>query len=338
LKPRDLIAVGAVVLIGGFAAADAIRGRVGESRIPPVTSVGEQTTPTRLSGPRPQQEAPRGWPLGTLRGALIFTDATDCRVRVVGLGGGVERPLARFAGACSLWTPAAGPRFAYGLGPTSGDGFVPFRIADLARPNRELGGYRALFGVVIWSADGQRVAWCGRRRTGFDLEVGGPARRLPHCPVAYTPDNRIAYTIGNRLIVDGRTVVRANGGITFVHYGMDGSLAIVEDGKRLVRYDPAGRLDASVPIPDGRTPILSPTNCGALFNPFGGLGRIRFVELPCYRGRRVDGLLGRDASWSPDGTWIAVAEQRQIAFYRTTAFAEPIRWPAAAAQLVWHER
>jgi WD40 repeat protein len=330
--------IGAVVLIAGFAAADAIRGRARESRIPPVTSVGEQTTPTRLSGPQPQQGAPPGWSVGKVPGALVFTDATDCRVRVVGLGGGVERPEARFAGTCSLWSPPVTQRFAYGLGPTSADGFAPFRIADLAQPHEELGGYRALFGVVVWSADGQRVAWCGRRRTGFDLEVGGPARRLPHCPVAYTPDNRIAYAIGNRLIVDGRTLVRAHGGITFVHYGTDGSLAIVEDGKRLVRYDSSGRLDASVSVPEGRTPILSPRNCGALFKPFGGLGRISFRELPCYRGRPLSDFFGRDAAWSPDGAWVAVAERSEIAFYRVTAPGRSLSWPAAAAQLAWHER
>jgi WD40-like Beta Propeller Repeat len=259
-------------------------------------------------------------------------------VRVVDLGGGVERPVARFEGTCTLWTPAAGPRFAYGLGPTSGDGFAPFRIADLARPNRELGGYRALFGVVIWSADGQRVAWCGRRRTGFDLEVGGPARRLPRCPVAYTLDGKIAYAIGDRLVVEGQTVLRADGGITFVHYGIDGSVAIVVDGKRMIRYDANGQVDGSAPIPEGRTPIFSPVNCAAAFRPLGGYGRIPIITFPCYRGRPVEAVTGRAAAWSPDGDWLATAERRAIAFHPVGDFTRTIRWPAQAVELAWRVR
>ena len=50
------------------------------------------------------------------------------------------------------------------------------------------------------------VACCGRSRVGFDLELGGPARRLPRCPVAYTRDNEIAYAVGNQILVGDRVV------------------------------------------------------------------------------------------------------------------------------------
>ena len=337
MKPRDLIVVGAVVLIAGFAAADAIRGRARESRIPPVTSVGEQTTPTRLPGPRPQQGAPPGWPLGSLRGVLVFTDANDCRVRVVGLGDGVERPVARFAGTCSLWAPPVSQHFAYGLGPASADGFAPFRIADLAHPNRELGGYRALFGVVIWSVDGQRVAWCGRRRTGFDLEVGGPARRLPRCPIAYTPNDRIAYTIGNRLLINGKTLVRTDGGITFAAFKRR-SLVVVVDGRTIEVFNRGVPWAAELPTRlQGRTPILSPNGCAAAFRPLEKPGQIEVRDLGC-TGRAPQTFFGSDAAWSPDGRWLAVAERRTIAFHRVVGPAKTIRWPAAAAQLAWRER
>lgn len=328
--------VAAVVLIGGFAAADAIRGLADDSEPAPPTTAA-QTGPTRRPGPRPQEEAPAGWPAGVLQGSLVFTDAEDCRIRVIGLAGGTERPLPRFAGDCQLWAPPMGNRIAYGLGPSTADGFSPFKLADLAAPQRELGGYRALFGVVLWSPDGQRVAWCGRRRTGFDLEVGGAARRIVTCPVAYTPDSRLAWAIQGRLIVEGETVLRAGGGITYAHYGTDGSLAVVENGDRLVRYDASGELDDVVSIPQGRTPILSPRNCAAAFRPLEGEGPIRFAAFDCYRGR-TPRLFGRDVAWSPDGTWLAVAQQSGIVFDRVVGFPLTLTWPANAARLAWRPR
>jgi hypothetical protein len=338
LRPRDFILVGAVVLIAGFAAADALRGRAGGQDAPGPDATALQTGPTRLPGPRPQPDAPEGWPVGTLEGSLVFTDAEDCRVRVIGLSGGRERPLASFSGNCELWAPPISDRVAYGLGPTSPDGFAPFRIADLGRPNADLGGYRALFGVVLWSPDGQRIAWCGRRRTGFDLEIGGPVRRLPTCPVAYTPDSRIAYAIGNKLVVEDKELLRTDGGITYADFGTDGSLAIVVDGRRLELYDAAGKLTATADIPEGKTPILSPTNCAALFKPFEDVGRIRFVELGCYRGRELRDLFGSDAAWAPDGAWVAVAGPEGISFHSVAAPNAPIVWPADAAQLSWRPR
>jgi hypothetical protein len=338
LRPRDFIIVAAIVLIAGFAAADALRGRAGGKTTESPETTAVQTTPTRLPGPTPQPEAPEGWPVGTLPGSLVFTDTNGCRLRVIGLAGGRERPLASFSSNCQLWASPVGDRVAYNLGPTSADGFVPFRIADLARPNADLGGYRALFGVVLWSPDGQRIAWCGRRRTGFDLEVGGPVRRLPTCPVAYTADSKIAFALGNKLVVEDDELLQADGGITYAHFGTDGSVAIVVDGKRLERYDVAGKLTATADIPEGKTPVLSPRNCAALFRPFGEVGRIRFVALGCYRGRELHDLYGSDAAWSPDGAWVALATPEGIAFLPVAVPSPPIIWPAVAAQLSWRPR
>jgi hypothetical protein len=340
LRPRDFIVVCAVVLIGGFAAADAIRGRANGSEKTTSGTDAVQTSPTRLPGPRPQAEAPANWPLGALAGSLVFTDAGDCRLRVIGLAGGRERPLARFAGNCDLWAPPVGDRIAYGLGPSSADGFAPFRLANLDRPNASLGGYRALFGVVLWSPDGQRVAWCGRRRTGFDLEVGGAARRLPTCPVAYTPDGRIAYAVGDELIVEGDVVHRATGGITYVRYGTDESLGLVIDGETLERWE-GETLTAARALPpslQGITPILSPDNCAAVFAPLEGHGSFDFRELGCYQGRPPHPFEGSDAAWSPDGQWLAFAERDAILFDHLLGPEQIVRWPAKAAQLAWRPR
>jgi hypothetical protein len=338
VKPGSFIVVCAVVLVAGFAAADALRGPA-EQRVSTSTR-GGQTGPTRLAGPTPQPDAPEGWPVGTLSGALVFTNADDCRIRAIGLAGGRERPLARFAGTCDLWAAPVTQRVAYGLGPSSGDGFVPFKLADLALPQHELGGYRALFGVVLWSQDGQRVAWCGTRRVGFDLEIGGPARRLPACPAAYTPGGEIAYAVGNELIVEEEVVHRSDGGITYVDYGTDGSVALVIDGERLERWQDdelVGGLSIPAPL-QGRTPVLSPDNCGALFPPVEESGTILLLGLGCLPDDTPRSYTGRSAAWSPDGEWIAIAQESSITFARVTGPQADISWPATAADLAWRAR
>jgi WD40 repeat protein len=336
LKPRDLLTllvVAAVVVIGGFAAADAIRGNPKVESAAP--TVAEQTTPSRLPGPQPQPDAPAGWPQGLLRGTLTFTDRDTCRVRVIGLAGGRERPAAHFAGDCSLWAPPVGQRLAYGLGPSSPDGLEPFKIADLGHPNFELGGYRALFGVVLWSPDGQRIAWCGQQRTGFDLEIGGPSHRLPNCPVAYTADGEIAYAIGDRLVLGSRTILRAEGGITYAHFGDDGSIVIVVDGTRIERIvDGVPVAQAALPEDlQGPTPILSSDNCAALLRTRDG--QIRLLDLGCQPGFTARTFTGEDAAWSPDGDWIALSQESGIAFERVVGEAREVRWPAQAAELAW---
>ncbi len=338
MNPRDLLTllvIGAVVVIGGFATADAIRGKPRADR-PATPSSAVQTTPSRLPGPQPQPEAPKGWPQGVLRGTLTFTDADTCAVRVIGLAGGRERPVARFAGDCSLWTPLVGTRLAYGLGASSPDGLHPFRLADLGLPNADLGGYRALFGVVIWSADGQRVAWCGRDRTGFDLEIFGPARRLPRCPVAYTRDDEIAYAVGNKVLVESDVYYRASGGVTYAHFGQDRSLVVVVNGNRIERIDSDGKKVFSSPLPadlEGQTPILRADNCGVLFR--GKEGSIQLLDLGCTPGLPNRFFPGSDAAWSPDGAWVALSQSDAIAFERVVGSRLEVRWPAHAAQLAW---
>jgi hypothetical protein len=339
LKPRDLLtvlAIGAVVVIGGFAAADAIRGKPRAEAQPAATTptVPVQTTPSRVPGPAPQPEAPPNWPEGVLEGTLTLTDADSCDIRVIGLAGGRERPLAHFGSDCFLWAPPVGSRVAYGLGDSSQDGLHPFRIADLAAPSRELGGYRALFGVVIWSDDAQHVAWCGRSRVGFDLAIGGPSRRLPRCPVAYTHDDEIAYAVGNQVLVGDRVVFTADGGITYAKFGSDGSLAVVVDGERLQRWD-GSVLTTTTRIPkrlQGVTPILRSDNCGALF-PLGQA--VTLLDLGCRPGLPNRSFAGNTAAWSPDGAWVATSNGEELEFQRVVGSRLDITWPVGAAQMVW---
>lgn len=331
MKARDLLIVVGLVLIAGFAAADALREGAADQE-PGTTRPSTTTGTTEQVRPAPQPDAPPGWPVGELPGTLVFTDAGDCRVRVIGLPGGRERPVPFTAGDCHLWAAPVGQRIAYGLGGGRGDN-VPFRFLDLARPSRELGGFSALFGFIVWSPDGQRAAWCGRFGTGFDLDLGGQSRRLRECPAAYTPDGDVASAIGNRLVVGDRTVLRVDGGITFARYGSDGSLVVVVDGTRIERYEGRRRTDAlEVPARlQGALPIFSPDNCAALMRKDEF---VDLVDVGCFEGDFLS-VAGRAAAWSPDGRWIAVAEDDEIAFYRATGTPEVIRWPAAAAELAW---
>ena len=336
MKPRDLLTllvIGAVVVIGGFAAADAIRGNPRPERSSTPT-VPVQTTPARLPGPAPQADAPPGWPEGVLDGVLTFADAPTCDIRQIGLAGGRERPLAHFGSDCSLWAPPVGSRAAYGLGASSQDGLQPFRLADLAAPNRELGGYRALFGVVIWSQDGQRVAWCGRSRVGFDLEIGGPSRRLPRCPATYTREDEIAYAVGNKILVGDRTVFTADGGITYAKFGSDGSLAVVVDGERIERWD-GSALTTTTNLPrayQGITPILRADNCAALL-PLRGA--VQMLDLGCTPGLPNRSFTGSAAAWSPDGDWIVTSDGVELEFQRIVGDRLALTWPAGASALVW---
>jgi hypothetical protein len=333
VKARDLAIVVAVLAIGGFAAADAIRGRLEGAAGTTASDTTASSSLSRRQGPEPQADAPPGWPQGVVGGDLLFTDASDCRVRVIGLAGGRERPLARFAGNCNLWAAPVSQRIAYGLGPVSSD-TVPFRFANLERPQVELGGYRALFGFVTWSHDGQRAAWCGRSRAGFDLELGGPARRLPRCPAAYTPEGEIAYAVANRLIVEKRTVLRAQGGITFVSWGRDGSLALGLDGRVLERRSRGGTVTGAVDLGavEGRLPILSPDNCAAVFRRET---RVELISLGCFRGEPRASFPGHDAAWSPDGEWLAVAGEGSIVFHHLVGAPRTLRYPAQAVELAW---
>jgi hypothetical protein len=338
LKPRDLLTalvIGTVVVIGGFAAADAIRGKPRTEAQPAATAptIPVQTTPSRVPGLEPQSEAPAGWPEGLLDGTLTFADVQTCDIRQIGLAGGRERPLARYVG-CQLWAPPVGSRLAYGLGPSSADGLQPFRIADLASPSSELGGYRALFGVIVWSPDGQHIAWCGRRRTGFDLEIGGPATRLPRCPAAFTRDDEVAYAVGNKVLVGERPVFTADGGVTYATFGLDGSLAVVIDGNRIERWDGSSLTSRTELTPSlaGITPIFRNDNCAALF-PLSQV--VQLIDLGCRPGLADRSFAGDTAAWSPDGDWVVTSNGSEIEFHRVVGERREVTWPVGAAALAW---
>jgi hypothetical protein len=332
MKGRDLLILAAIVLVGGFAVADTLRSD--DARIETrATSTEQADAPSTTSAVDDGDLGRAFFPtVSGAPGSIVLAQTGSCAVREFDLPTGLELPNVVRASTCQLWAAPVTAKVAVGIGEPVGDA-VPFRFVDLGRPNRDLGSSEAAFGFLVWSDDGQRAAWCNRRLEGIDLELAGPRRRLPGCPAAYTPDGEVALAEGNRLVVEGRTVLTASGGITNVHYGSDDSVAIVVEGRRIERHQ-SGRLTDVLDLPEpfeGRTPVLSPDNCGALFRSGD---RVRLLNVGCSAPSRDLSFPGHVAAWSPDGVWIAVGGATELTFYNLESGATTV-WPVGAAQIVW---
>src|SRR5215211_4491491 len=216
MRPRDALIVAAVLLLGGVALADSLRGR-GASTQPATTS---GTTTEREDRSRPEQ-----FPGLQVGGSLVFTTARECLVREVDVSTGLEFPVPPIRTACDLWAPARTERVAVSTGSRSGEA-LPFRFVDLNHPERDVGASRARFGVVLWSPDGQWAAWCDVNGGGFLVELGEARRRIAGCPRAVTDDGRPAYVAGpggNVVEAGGRRLLAASGFVAELHPGVDGS-------------------------------------------------------------------------------------------------------------------
>jgi hypothetical protein len=333
VKGRDLLIVAAIVLVGGFALADALRSD-GERLEARPTTTDRADTPTTTSAVDDGDLGRAFFPtVSGAPGSIVLAQTGSCAVREFDLPTGLELPNAVRASTCQLWAAPVTAKVAVGIGEPVGDA-VPFRFVDLGRPNRDLGSSEAAFGFLVWSDDGQRAAWCNRHLVGIDLELAGLRRRLTDCPAAYTPEGEIAYAMGDRLVVEDREVLRASGGITRVHYGREDSVALVVEGVRIERY--AGdRLTDALDLPErfqGRLPELSPDNCTAAFRSGE---RIRLLDVGCSRlGRSGLVFPGHAVAWSPDGDWIAVGQATELTFYNLESGTTTV-WPVGAAQIVW---
>lgn len=336
MKGRDLLILLAVVLVGGFAVADALRSEDGAERVveretttnPAATTPADATTDDDLGRARFPQVNGAG-------GALVITETGSCAVREFDLPTGLEFRNVVARSTCQVWAAPVTAKVAVGIGEPVGDA-VPFRFIDLQRPGRNLGTSEASFGFLVWSEDGQRAAWCNRRRVGIDLELRGGRRLLPDCPAAFTPEHEVAFAIGPELVVEERTVLTASGFITSVHYATDdsGSVAVMVDGRRIERYVNA-RLTDSFDLPErleGRLPILSPDNCAALLRT--GDEEVSLVTLGC-SPFAVQSYRGTTGAWAPNGEWIVIGGPTELVFRRPDRGAEPVRWPVGAAQIEW---
>jgi dipeptidyl aminopeptidase/acylaminoacyl peptidase len=283
----------------------------------------------------PQAEPPSDWPVGHLQGALIFTNAGDCRVRVIELGDGRERPSGRLQGSCRLWAAPIGQRIAYSVrGGNSELAQRWFTIVDLAQAGSDLGTFKNLVGDVLWSPDAQRVAWCVfGTGGGRELEIGRvQPRRLSRCPLAYDPDGRLVFARGNSLVSeDGRSLVIEDEPIVRADWGEDESLLVFLASGIVRRYDPQDGVDAITLVAD-REIVPSPDNCAVLFEE---LDRFKILDVGCYDGP-PESFRARAAAWSPDGRWVAISEDTRIRFEEIGG-TQVFVWPARAIELYWRD-
>jgi hypothetical protein len=333
MNGRDLLILAAVLLVGGFAVADSIRNEAESTR--PQTRAETPTTRSSIVPSPPDDLGRTRFPgVSGAGGAIVFTQPGTCPVREVDVSSGLEFPNVVSRSSCELWVAPVTAKVAVGTGQGSRD-TVPFRFVDLDGQSGNLGGSRALFGFLVWSEDGQRAAWCTRPTTGFDVQlVGAEARRLSECPAAYTPEGQIAYARGNSVVVEGgRVELSASGTVTFVHYGSDGSVAVLVDGARIERWS-GGERRQTLDLPAGlrgRNPIFSPDNCSALFNEGDAM---RLVDVGCSPFREFS-TPGTTAVWSPDGGWITVGGPNEIAFYNLLEGGLQATWPLGAVEIAW---
>lgn len=332
MRGRDIVLVGVLLLVTAVAVVDAFRD--GDGRAVAPTEPLPPPAPAPGRQPQPQRIAPDDYPRGVLSGLLIVADAGDCQFRILSLAGGRERPVPPtmpLAQPCTFWTAPRGGMIAY---PTE-EPFAGFE------PNIPFLAVGEPAGPVVWSPNGERAAWCRSAGAGVEFDVNTiSTREIADCPAAYTPAGELVFVAGNRLFTEKRTVLRASGPITYVSWGRDGSIAVVEGPhERLERWEGDRLLDA-VEIPDrlgGGNPVLAPDNCAALFQD---VDRFWFevIALDCFETELPDLLIFGDSTsvaWSPDGEWIAVAYSDRIGFHRVADGEEIASWPAPATAIAW---
>ena len=329
MRSSTIILVAGLVAIMGFALADSLRG---ENHDEPAVATSESTTTRR------EERAFEGTlPPDLLTGRLVFTDE-NCDLGVVDLARAVVVRVRDVETNCALSAPVRTRRIAYGFGPL-GRETLSYRVTDFSRPEQTQGLLRAQPESIVWSHDGERVAWCSRGERGLELEIGGRERPLAHCSVAYSRDDHPVYRADRRLLAESHALVPPMPGrITAASIAGDGSIALVLDGKHVLLLKRGEEL-VETRIPTrvrGVVPAFSPDNCGAIFlTPHRGQPpRVFVIDLGCLGGHERD-LSGRRAAWSPDGQWFAVAEERTIAFYAVDASRGVLRLPGVANQLVW---
>jgi hypothetical protein len=329
-RAQDLAIVAAVAVLGAVALADALRdgttteeARDGRAATAAATDEGEASAP-RLPG-------------GAASGLLAFTAPGGCELRAIDLRSGRMLDLPRLETSCVLDAPRVGSRVAYST--VSDEGFATrrFSILDLENPRASFGEYEGYFPIafvpIAWGPDGSTLAWCDSLRSGFELWRSQRPKRLDHCPRAYDPSGVTAYVNDRQIVIDGRPLLRADGHIWRFAWGVDGSLAVLVNG-RVDRYE-GGRLVGAASVPPEPPPIiadLAPDNCAVL--SVGG-GVIRLVDLGCFQGQAPRMFNGLYADWSPNGKWIVVAEPDAVVFHRVVGREASVRWNVVAGQLAW---
>jgi len=323
VKARDLLIAALLLVLIGLAAADALRdgGQSDSSR-----STAQTNTET---GPA---EIPSRFPRVPARGRLVFLDDDGCRMHEVQVSTGEALELPPLETGCELWTAPHGERIAYAL-PAPRAALQPFRFLDLSFPLRRLGAFATSTGVLL-SQDGLTGAWCEGPR-GFVVELGDETPdELDACPAAFTPAGALAFITPRGLRVGDRLIARTRDPLVGAVWGSDGSL-LLRYRKRVERLV-GGRVRDRARLPAhirDRPATFAPDTCAAIFT--GGEGELVGFDI-CSGAGQLGSSRASAAAWSPDGEWIALAEDDGIVFGRIGGSSQAAtRWPVRARALAW---
>lgn len=338
MRARDILIVAAVVLVGGFAVADALR-EDSEEAASPTVATGRSTQPSAPSETGPV-ETIEGVRVGLLAGRLVYTGA-GCELKEVDLGSGVGLSVGAGPSTCDLVSAPRSLALAVSL-PSARRNVVPYRVVDLQRLE-DLASFQARVGSVVWSPDGQRVGWCEPSGRGQALELGrGEPRQLGYCPLGFTPGGAPLHRRGRLLLAGDRPLVETSSPVEAVSFAAWASLAVRTELGRVVIF---GRGEGgfrpeyvtSLPAELRELPILfSPTHCHASLSSAAFPPTVYVVDLrPCPGSRAPTAFAGRATAWSPNGTWLAVAERDRVAIHPVLDQGPAVVLSIAASDLAW---
>ncbi len=338
MRARDILIVAAVLLVGGFAAADALRGDT-DSAAPATTEAAS----TEVAEPDPVTTL-ESFGEGKLDGRLLFTDSA-CSLGELDLTDGTRERIMSLRTSCAIVAPLESTRTAVSL-PSRFRGVTIYRVVDVEQPEPPLASFRARIQSVAWSLDGSLVAWCEPAGRGLelDLELATEPRRLSGCPVAYTHRNEPVYVRGRRVVIGNRTTLHAPGRVREVSFSVEGS-AGVATARRLQVFGDADTGDpvllGDVRLPPAQRGLevrFAPTLCQAalLSSVFPPTPTVFVVDLqPCRGSRAPLTIPGRAAAWFPGGDQLAVAARDRVVVHTVIGEAPAVELELEASALAW---
>ncbi len=328
-----LLVAGVAVLVA-VAAADVVRRGLDDQTAPPPA-----TTTQRVSESFPQHVFP---------GRLLYADEL-CEVTGIDLANGAELPFRTgdIQSCSGLWAPFTGEYMVIGLEDGEGDGNVPLmlRKGDTGESDSDTPLAAARPDTVVTGQWGH-IGWCDRQERGGVLRpFGNGVERVRGCPVGFLLNGRVVVQRGQELFVGDRRVRTLTPGTLVV--GVSEHRLAVFDGGTLTVFPAPSNPDPSITVdlPDihGR-PLLAPDGCAVLYPALrlGERATVRVRNLGC--GLAIDrefdargsGWRDGEATWSPDGTWIAISgPDDSVRLYRSDGGGDPVRLPAPAEYLAW---
>lgn len=357
-----MIAVG-LAAVAVAALVDGLRGGRAAST-PPASNAIEGLDLTGADAPR----------AGQLPGQLVFAD-NDCRLGTLSLAR-LELGRPGIDTGCDVWAAPTGERAVTAMpGPeAAGTGLRPLGLVDLAAPSeieRELG---EAVGPVAWAPDGGSVAYCAGAEGQVSiatLDLGsGDTASVAGCYPRFAPDGTLLRRPAADLLAevwDGSGVVLTSddllegfprGPRSTLHVldydrNVTGTLVVTvrrsgpDRGDAIVELWEDGRLTAAADLPTTISPDGSRFGELVRFSPDGSQvavgsqpgragGPVIFVDLRLRRPTlRFDRQTGY--AWSPDGAWLAVAQNDEILFYARESDEVVYRLPLQVTGLNWVE-